>query len=107
MVHVASITFYTGMLDLSMNAIQNILKLDPVVFNAMVLAAVNGIGVMYIKKINPNKDADRYYHQSEPYKYLIFNLAYTILLLSLAIHVRFVLGHCLSNVFTWLKKQAM
>jgi len=84
--------------------LNKILKIDSVVLNAIVIAVINGVGVLYIQRINPNKDADRYYHQSEPYKYLVFNLAYTILLLSLAIHVKFVIGHCLSSAYQWAKK---
>ena len=87
--------------------IQGIIKIDAVVVNAIIIAVVNAIGIMYIKRINPNKDADRYYHQKEPAKYLVFNMAYTVLLLSMAINGRYVMGHCVGNVFTWAKKRVL
>lgn len=87
--------------------IQGIIKIDAVVVNAIIIAVVNALGIMYIKKINPNKDADRYYHYKEPAKYLVFNMAYTVLLLSMAINCKYVLAHCVGNVFTWAKKKVL
>lgn len=90
-----------------LKTLQKILQIDQVWLNTLVIAIVNGIGILYIKRINPNKDADRYYHQKEPAKYLIFNLAYTILLLSMAINARYVIGHCLSNFMAYGKKHVL
>lgn len=87
--------------------LSHVFKIDAVLLNTAVLAIVNAIGIMYIKKINPNKDADRYYHLKEPGKYIVFNMAYTILLLSMAINARYVLGHCLKNAFGYAKRRVL
>lgn len=89
----------------SLKTAAKVFKIDRVFVNALIIAAVNGLGIMYIKHLNPNKDADRYYHKNEPGKYIIFNMAYTILMLSLAIHTRYVLSHCVANFSTWAKNK--
>ena len=66
-----------------------------VIFNAMVL-------LVYHFKVDPYKDVERYYFQSNKLHYCVFKLAYSIILISFIFSLRYVFYYGFNHLKTVL-----
>lgn len=64
---------------------------------------VNGLVLLYVKYMDGNKDAERYYRQFEPLKYYILKFCYSIITISFAFNMRYLI----SNTLVIMKDKAI
>ena len=71
--------------------------------STIAIVLVNGLVLLYVKYMDGNKDAERYYKHFEPIKYYILKFCYSIITISFAFNMRYLI----TNTLVMIKNKAI
>ena len=72
--------------------------------DAVVVVVVCGIVLLYYHVQNSNRDVERFYHKHHKPKYSLLIAAYTVIVLSMWSHARFLVDFIFRKLFSGFKR---